>query len=368
MRKTLALSLALGAASPLAMAQSTVTIYGILDAGIVHERGGAGGNVTNVSSGVASASRIGFRGSEQLGNGWAANFTLEAGPRIDTGQADVAGALFNRQAFVGLSHTAFGALSLGRQYTPYYLALSQVGDPFAIGTAGAAKNLFPTAGPNTRTSNAIVYMSPELMGGFVAHVSYALGEQQGSSSAGRQFGVSLGYSQAKLNARLAYNHRNNDLTATAAALQTPPGIALDRDIGRNVLLAASYDFGVAKAFLAFGVNEGTNSSPLANPGIPFGGVRPTASTDSRDLLIGAQFPFGPNTLTASLIAKDDRTFLDQDAGQFAIGVFHALSKRTTLYTAYAKIRNRRGAGYTVGNNTDVGSGDAAFNLGMRHSF
>ena len=228
--------------------------------------------------------------------------------------------------------------------------------------------MFPTAGVNTRTSNTLYYLSPKVGGGFVAELAYAFGEQSGSNTAGRQIGAALGYGDGRLNVRLAHNNRNNDLTAAAGALQTPPLPATDRDIGRNTLLAANYDFGVAKAYAAFGHNKGTNSSPLPNTGNPFGGVPPAASTDSRDMLVGAAVPWGSNTIMASYIAKNDRTAFDQDAHQWALGLSHAMSKRTSLYTSYAKISNRRGAGYTVGNNSDVGSGDSAWNAGVRHTF
>ncbi len=366
--KNLVLALAVtGACTGAAHAQSALTIYGIVDAALVRERGGVGGNVTNLSSGVGAATRIGFRGTEDLGGGLAAHFVLETGARIDTGVADVPGSIFNRQAYVGFKHNRLGSLNLGRQLTPLYLALIGVADPFGAGYAGTARNLFPSAGVMTRTSNTLMYISPATYG-VTAELSYALGEQSGDSTAGRQIGASLGYSQGPLNARLVYNHRNNDLTAAAGAAQVPPSPAVDRDIGRNLMLAANFDFRIAKAYAAYSHNEGTNSSPLPNTGNPFGGVRPTASTESRDMLLGATVPFGLNTLMASYIRNDDKTFFNQDARQWAIGATHALSKRTSLYTAYAKITNKRGAGYTVGNNTDPGSGDSAFNLGVRHNF
>jgi GBP family porin len=367
MKKSLAALAVLGALSSLAHGQSGVTVYGLVDAGIVRESGGVAGSVTNISSGIGSSSRLGFRGAEDLGRGWSANFVLESGLRVDTGLPDVNGSLFNRQAWVGLKNSSHGALTVGRQYTPYYLALSTVADPFGIGFAGSAKNLFPAGGLNTRTSNTLNYVSPKLAG-FVAELAYSFGEQAGSSSAGRQIGAALGYSLGKLNARLAHNHRNNDLTAAAGAAQTPPSAAAERDIGRNTLLAANYDFAVLKAFGAYAINEGTNSAPLVNTGNPFGGVRPSVSTDSRDLLVGATIPWGANTIMASYIAKDDQTVRDQDARQWALGLSHALSKRTSVYTSYAKISNRRGAGYTVGNNSDGGSGDSAWNAGVRHAF
>ena len=359
MKKTLTAIAILGAFSGFAQAQSSVTIYGIVDAGIVRESGGVNGSATNISSGVGSASRIGFRGTEDLGNGVSALFLLETGYRLDTGASDVAGSIFNRQAYVGLKGAA-GTLTLGRQYTPYYNAVSQVADPFNAGYAGSAKNLLPTAGVNTRTSNAVVYASP-VVNGFSGELSYSLAEQGGNSIAGRQIGAALSFGAGKLNARLAHNHRNNDL-AVGSVVQ-------DRQIGRNTLLAANYDFGVAKAYAAYGVNEGLNSSPLANTSNPFGrAVTPVASLDSRDMLIGVQVPFGANALIASFIRKDDRTAFNQDADQWAVGLTRSLSKRTSLYTSYGKMKNKNGASYTVGNNSDVGSGDTAYNAGIRHTF
>lgn len=366
MKNTLAACAVLGVFSGLAQAQSSVTVYGVLDAGFVRERGGINGNVTRISSGVVSASRIGFRGAEDLGGGWSGIFLLEAGSRIDTGEIDAPGTLFNRHAYVGLKGP-YGSFTLGRQYTPYYNALSQVGDPFAAGYAGSAKDLFPTVGANTRTSNTLLYVSPNVRG-MTGELAYSLGEQAGSSEAGRQIGAALSYSIGRLNARLAHNHRNNDITAAAGAAQVPPVPAADRGIGRNTLLAANYDFGPAKGYLAYSVDKGLNSAVLPNNTNPYGGIRPTASTDSRDMLVGVSVPFGASTLLASYIRKEDRTALRQDADQWALGLNHALSKRTSVYTSYGKIKNRRGAGYTVGNNTDIGSGDSAYNVGVRHAF
>jgi GBP family porin len=370
MKKILAASAVLGtlgAFSNVALAQSSVTIYGIADAGIVSEHGGIGGSTNRISSGIGSASRLGFRGTEELGGGWRANFTLEMGFRIDTGEIDSAGSLFNRQAFVGLKNDSVGAISFGRQYTPYYLALSTIADPFGAGYAGSAKNLFPTVGANTRSSNSVVYVSPKF-GGVSAEVAYAFGEQPGSGSAGRQLGFALGYSAGKLNVKLAHNHRDNDLSAAAGAAQTPPVPAAEREIGRNTLLAANYDFGVLKAYGAYGIDKGLNSAVYPNTGSPYGGVRPAATTDSRDVLLGLSLPFGANTLLASYIDKDDRSAGNRDARQLAIGITHALSKRTSVYASYAKISNENGAIYTVGNNSDVGSGDRALNAGVRHTF
>ncbi|MDB5917597.1 MAG: porin [Massilia sp.] len=353
--------------SEVAHAQSSVTIYGVADAGLVRESGGVIGTVNKLSSGIGSVSRLGFRGKEELGGGWSGEFLLEAGTKIDTGEIDTPGTIFNRQAFVGLRSATFGALTLGRQYTPYYNTVGGYADPFGTAYAGNIKNLFPTAGNNTRASNTVLYASP-VVHGASAEVTYSLGEQVGSISAGRQFGGAVTYSEGALNVRLAYNNKNNDVSAATGAAATPPVGATSRDAGTNLILAANYNFGVAKVYAAYGRDEGPNSAPLPNSSNPYGGVRPTASTDGAEWLIGVAVPAAGGTVLASFISKDDKTAFDQDATQWGVAYTYPLSKRTNLYTAYAKIHNKHGAGYTVGNNGEAGSGDAAFNLGVRHAF
>ena len=106
---------ALLALSGMTHAQTSVSIYGIVDAGLVRESGGPDGNVTGLGGGVASGSRLGFRGKEDLGGGLSANFLLENGFNSDNGTLGQGGLLFGRQMYVGLSGN-FGAVRMGRQY------------------------------------------------------------------------------------------------------------------------------------------------------------------------------------------------------------------------------------------------------------
>lgn len=103
---------------------------------------------------------------------------------------------------------------------------------------------------------------------------------------------------------------------------------------------------------------------------PYGAAQaPAASTDSRDAIVGVSVPpLGATTLLASYVRKDDRDAANRDAQQLAIGATYALSKRKQGYLAYAHIRNRNDAAYMVGNATEAGSGNRAFNIGMRHAF
>ena len=365
MKKSLISIAILGALSNVAMAQSNVTLYGIVDAGIVAERGGINGNVTKLGSGTASASRIGFKGTEDLGGGLNAIFKLEAGVKTDDGALDnTTNRLFNREAYVGLSSKTAGTLTLGRQYTPYYETLRDVADPFAMGMAGTAKNLFPVGSTSavanvttgTRNDNSVVYKTP-LYYGFSAAVSYSLGEQAADSSAQRQIGVSGLYTNGDLNVGIAYNNHNND----TALIKT-------NRIGYNSLVAVNYNFKVVKAYFAFGNNKGQSSSvyPVANA---YTTVAVAPSENSTNALIGLTAPVGDaGTVMASFTRKNDKEVFNRDADQFAVGYSYALSKRTSTYVAFAKINNKNGASYTVGNNTESGTGDKAFNLGVKHSF
>jgi predicted porin len=338
-----------------------VTIYGILDAGIVSEHGGINGAVNKVTSGVASNSRIGFKGSEDLGNGLSAIFLLEAGYNVDTGTSSTSGSLFNRQAYVGLKSQTLGGVTLGRQYTPFYNTMVQVADPFAGGYAGSIKNLFSAVGTNTRTSNTILYSSPTY-NGFSGDVAYSAGESTDNNVTGRQMGASLGYANGPLVVRAAYNVRDNNATNGST------GFVVNDSTGRNAIIAANYDFTVVKAYLAYAQDKGLNSALLPNS-TAYTTTSVAASADSREALIGATVPVGPaGTVMVSYIKKDDKEAANRDASQWALGYSYALSKRTSAYLAYAKIDNKRGASYTVGNNNEAGSGDSAYNIGLRHSF
>ncbi|WP_296942958.1 porin [uncultured Massilia sp.] len=345
---------ALAALANPARAQSSVSISGMLDVGLVHESGGVAGAATKVTSGVEKGSRLLFRGSEDLGGGTSAIFLLESGFQADSGTLGQGGLLFGRQAYVGLASRNRGTLLLGRQYTPNYVTMATVGDPFAAGLAGVFSSVFANSGG--RMNNTVKYLTPRVRG-WGAEFAYGAGEVAGSTRTGSSAGAALGYSAGRLNARLGYHYRNND-TATAQG----------RSPARNVLLAANYDFTRIKAYFAYGINRGLNSAQLPAANAYRAAVAPVASTDSRDLLLGATVPLGAGKLIASTIHKDDRGRADQDASLYALGYVYYLSKRTDLYVAYGYIDNRNGAGYVVNSAIDVGTGNRAFNLGMRHVF
>lgn len=337
MKKSLLALAVLGAFAGTAFAQTSVTVYGVVDAGVAFESGGAAGSVAKLATGVQSGNRLGFKGTEDLGNGLKANFQLENGFNLDDG-TQRQGALFGRQAWVGLSG-GFGAVNLGRQYTPIFIALDSI-DPFGTGLTGASTNLFGTNWSDVRVNNSITYSTPA-MGGFSANVQYGLGEQAGNTGGNRNLGFSVGYANGPVNAVLAYYNQNN-LT--------------NSDNAKSTFLGGSYNFGPATAHLAYEKATGTGNFDQAN------------------WLAGVTVPFGASAVFADYIRKNDKSGPNLNASQFAIGYTYAMSKRTNFYTSYGRINNDSLASYMVGDASSGGSKPAAggnsgsLAIGIRHTF
>ncbi|MRW94252.1 porin [Duganella sp. FT80W] len=342
-----------------AQTSSSTEVYGVLDAGVVAERGCQSDCAsTRLDSGIASGSRLGVRGREDLGGGTAAVYTVEAGVLNDTGVSDQNGKLFGRQAFVGLDGP-LGLVTLGRQYNLVYEALTEVGDPFHGGMAGSAANL---VGYTTkRYDNTVKYQSPRSRSGLIGSVIYSFGESPYNSKVNRAYGATLGYEKGGINLSISHQRKDNLLDATGT---TPP---VDQS-ARNTLVAANVDFGRFVGYAAYGHSKGDGSMQWDETN-PYGAVaQRDPSTNSHDVLVGVAVPMGATTLLASYIHKDDRTLADRDANQIAVGASYAFSKRTSMYTSFAKIQNRNGAAYSVGNASNRGSGDRAINIGLKHAF
>ena len=318
-----------------ASAQSSVTVYGLLDAGLTSEHGGADGSVTKLATGVQSGSRIGFKGTEDLGNNLKVNFLLENGLDLDTG-ANRQGALFGRKAYVGLSGD-FGAVNLGLQHNPLFTALDNI-DPFETGLTGASLNLMSVA--SLRTKNSIMYETPKVKG-LSAAIMVGLGEKPDSASLGRTIDFSIDYANGPLVLTLAHDKRKDSELNTA----------------KVTLLGGTYDFGPAKLHAAYETDKDD------------------AGTDFRNYMLGVSAPVSAaGSVMASYIKKDDRTNARRGGRQLAIGYTYALSKRTNLYTSYGRINNDGAGSNFVGDASSGGSvplpghNSSAFTAGMRLKF
>lgn len=161
--------------SPYATAQNNVTVYGVLDTFLTSIRPEGTPSVVRLDSSSLLASRLGFRGTEDIGNGYKVNFTLEAGYNPDDGSAADGNRLFNRQAWIGVS-TPVGEFRLGRQNTPQFFMNGHF-DAFNGATqASGWNNMFGFA---PRVDNAIGYFSPKVSG-FKVHALFARGATGGA--------------------------------------------------------------------------------------------------------------------------------------------------------------------------------------------
>ncbi|WP_198117914.1 porin [Massilia rhizosphaerae] len=308
MKKSLLLLAVSGVFAGTASAQSSTTVYGLINIGLVYSKSDVAPTRWGVDSGGWWGSRLGFRGSEDLGNGTSVIYQLENGFSPDTGTAGQGGRIFGRQSWVGLKGD-FGTVRFGRTWTPSYCLLTDVIDPFEDGMSGAAESFFGRniyAAIDIRTQNAVFYAKQQ--GPLKAEVSYAFGETAGSMSANRQISGAFTYTAGKL--KLAYGYQNNnDANGTGAA--------------KLKFVGANYDFGFAK--LHFGLDrQKTDAAGLA-------------PVDASDLLLGLTIPAGGGRILASYNRLNDRSARNADMAQYALGYTYALSKRTALFTSIGHI-------------------------------
>lgn len=335
MKKSLIALAILGSVAGTAMAQSSVSIYGIVDMGLSHDNNGAGGR-TGIDSGLQSSSRLGFKGTEDLGNGMKANFVLESGINADTGGYSQGDTAFGRQSWLGLEG-GFGQVKLGRQYSPIRNALLAV-DPFALAGAGSIDRVGFNGEVSEieRVNNSVVYELPKNGLGVTGAVQYGFGETRDSMSTNSTVGFALGYKVDALDLGVAYNKLD----------------ILGNGDAKTYGLTAMYDFGVAKAHGAYGEHK-----------VKFGGLE----EKTRTYMVGVSAPVSSvGTVKASYVLNDNRTFDNADSKQFAVGYDHALSKRTNLYATVARVTNDDNA--SLGGAALNGKSVSTYQVGMRHSF
>jgi len=323
MKKSLLALAVLGAFAGAASAQSSVTIYGIIDVGVSKIDDGTTAlgpatlygapDVWNVRS--STSSRLGFRGTEDLGGGMKANFLIEH--RLDPSEGtDEKGAvgMWHASSWVSLSG-GFGEVRLGRQYVPYFftgLAMDPWGYDYNV--AGAAG--FTRAGGPSRANNAVTYLSPN-MGGFTAQAQVAAGE----GVTPRNLGFNVRYTAGPLDVGLGFN----DIDSAAT--------------NRHWNLVGSWDLGMVKPILGYAKGE-------------------VGAVDTKQFVLGARAPVGPGTLKAVFArSTTSAAGVDVDTDKFGIGYEYALSKRTSVHADYGTAKADAPATRTNG-----------FEFGVKHVF
>lgn len=335
---TLAVAALTAVAAPV-MAQSSVTLFGVIDLAARSVDNGA--TQKQLATNGLNSSRLGFRGTEDLGGGLKANFWLEGAVNADdgTGAAAGGGQNWQRRATLGLQG-GFGEVRLGRQKNPTGLNWEQL-DPFGDTGMGSSSRLQQSTGlipagglyqSFPRSSNSISYDTPGTTG-FFGTAFVAAGE----GVAGNKYvGGRVGYRAGPLFAVVAYG-------------QTQVTGSIDAEM---LNFGATYDFKIVKLFGMYSTTE-------------------VGAAEQKNYLIGVSAPVGPVTMRASFNKMDgEGTISNRSAKHATVGGDYALSRRTALYANYSKISNRGPAAFTVATGSALvpGNGSSGYDVGVRHSF
>jgi predicted porin len=313
--------MALTAAATPALAQSSVTLFGLLD---VNARVVKNNDTQNrLDNSGLSSSRIGVRGTEDLGGGLKAHFWLEGAVAPDTGE----GGNWQRRSTIGLQG-GFGEVRLGREKNPNGLTMEQL-DPFSDTGMGSVTRTVSNS--ITRSSNQISYYTPGSEG-FFFHGAVAAGE---GTPGNKQTSARLGYRTKALTAIVSYG--TTELTGTTD---------LDR-----LVVGGTYDFG---GFKLFGQYINSEAGPAEQDNYLLGLTTKLAGLDMR----------------ASYQKMDGSgSISNRSADHISLGVSKPLSRRTTLYGTYSRISNTNSS-FTVatGSPLSVGNNSTGYEVGVRHSF
>jgi GBP family porin len=351
MKKTVLALAALAAVSTSALAQSSVTLYGVVDASLENVKGND--SVTRVSSDAFNSSRLGVRGVEDLGGGLKAKFTLESSIATDTGSSGT-GAFWTRGAWVALEG-GFGEVRVGRQDS---LIGALAGNTNILGAQpyddlNIAGTFSGSSSEYRRVNNGITYFLPKLVDGLSLAAQYstaAKAEEVANNDTGKTWGLSAQYLAGPFGIGAGYVNAKADNTG-------------NKDIGW--LAFASYDFGVAKLTGYYEQDDRESLSNLAN-------------YDKRDvyglkvgLPIGEAFNLSVGVSKVNNVAFDN----DRDATFVTVKGVYTLSKRTALYALLTNVANDASADTAGGLN--VGAAQAPIGrdstgrgiaFGVRHAF
>ena len=365
MKKSLIALAALAATG--AFAQSSVTLYGVVDLGVSHGAGKGTGStsITQMTSGNIASSRLGVKGTEDLGGGLSAKFVFEGDVKPNSGIGATSGAAsvnsstnnlsststtggfsFNRQAVVGVAG-GFGEVRLGRDYTPTFY-VDATYDPFGVngvGTNAIFGNALGSSVNHLRASNSVSYFLPGNLGGFSGQVMYAYNNVATTGAAtqddGKYTGGNVGYANGPLSVHLA----TGKFTLSTAG-----------DVKTNSF-GAAYDLGVVKLSTEYSTDK---KGALA------------LNNKATGTLFGLTAPLGKGALRASIVSRkvtQDGQTAENKLNQASIGYVYNLSPRTAVYGTFSSLSNKGlsavGANGAV---TAAGQNASGYDLGIKHSF
>ena len=395
-----------------AMAQSTVTLYGLLDGGYNHVSGLKNGTFNGLASGIMEGSRFGLRGSEDIGGGYKAIFTLENRLELDTGSVtnrpnsgaqlpdrvgatananlpvglagtplalgtiaaintaigtnafgvNLTGNLFDRQAYAGLV-TPFGAFTLGRQYTPAYLTAAAFDASLTQSSLAAGQVASLPAAFDIRLSNTLQYGIQT--GGITATLMYGAGEVAGSNSASRFWGGMAMYKGDGFSVGFGHNEKKNEFGQKSLT---------------NNVLGATVDVGPGTVYGQYSTIRDDNPSGLSPFFVTAGPVFQAAYNvafrqDAKLMHIGYRLTSGVHTIVTAFNRLDDKRAINADTDSYGVTYTYALSKRTNLNAVLTRFNNKGsgqvapgGNGFIGGVTASAGTDSTNVAFGIRHTF
>lgn len=385
--KTLALStlsLALLSAAGAAHAQSSVTLYGVIDTSITYVHNAAGNQnlwaLGNTSGGDLAGTRWGIKGQEDLGSGLAAIFQLENGFNPQNGTLGQGNREFGRQAFVGLTSQTYGTLTLGRQYDPVVDMVQAITADNYFGSAFATPGDVDNYDNSSRTSNAIKYVSPTYAG-FQFEGMYALGGVAGSTGSGQTWSLAAAYNNGPIGLAAGYFRADNTNTLGTNGLRSTWGGTsdgtFDGPINSGYISAKS--IGIARVAAQYTVGAFTMGASYSNAQYKADAFSTFRSTEKYN--VGQGFLNYQATAALLLGVGYSYTKASGDTSatyhQASLGADYSLSKRTDVYLVGAYQHASGTAGDGSGTAAQASIGSYGYNgtssqelvaLGLRHKF
>ena len=354
-----------GAFSMAAQAQSSVTLYGSLDAGLLYVNNAGGHSAWLQGSSALSDTYFGLRGAEDLGGGNKAIFRLESGFALNNGGFS-GGSMFNRQAYVGLSNSAYGTLTLGRQYdsvVDYLSPLSLAGQAGGINVAAHPLNN-DNIGAQYSVANAVKYQS-------VNYAGFTFGGMYGFSNSpdfanGRAWSVGAGYENGPFKLAAAYDQSNNNLNGFNGAGATA-NENLVAGLRRTYGVGGTYAFGPGTVGLLWTHTKLQDAAMLNGANLRMDNIELNGTYGlTPALAVVGNYTYSFGKVSGAGDSGSPRWH------SATLGLDYSLSKRTDVYLA---------AAYQHGNNDALGfvsiggllptsstNNQVAATTGLRHRF
>ena len=398
MKKTLLAAAALSAFAGAAQAQSSVTVYGTLDAAVSNNDTGTttlNGTTTKLMGSRTVSDRLGFKGVEDLGGGQTAFFQIETGMNIFAANPGTAGSgdgqamtsqtpgsliTTRRPSFLGFSNKTLGSIQAGSQYSPGFLFTgygdvagnNTVGTNFSqatvVSSVADATNSTATTASYKMNAQSIRYDSPSFMG--LVGSAYVVTPTTQASGAGKVNALAAAYTSGKFEAQAVYEVKivstNSNIVTTATATKhTSTGIG------------GGYDFGFAKARVTYQKGElasQINGSLSGSNGVvTVTKVSAIAPVTPAIDVFGAYILMSENSVGSMYGAAN----VQKSATGMSVGSSYKFSKRTNIYATYTALENNSNAAFGLGgsaigtsstNGVVAGNDPKIINIGMRHSF